>query len=213
MKKINFIVLASAVMLMPVSASAQKLGSLLKKAVSSDVVNNVINAYVPGANSVSLPGTWTYTGAAVSVSGDNTISDIAGSAVTSGIEEKADSYLQKIGIRQGAVSFTFNEDKTFTCTVFGMNLNGTWQINDDAKRLTPVRKSHEISVNDRNIDQNSGRLRDAFRCRQIPYIHQDCIVLCRQELIFRKLPFRTYKFIQRHETRIQTGTQVTDSPI
>ena len=67
MKKINFIVLASAVMLMPVSASAQKLGSLLKKAVSSDVVNNVINAYVPGANSVSLPGTWTYTGAAVSV--------------------------------------------------------------------------------------------------------------------------------------------------
>lgn len=136
MKKINFIVLASAVMLMQVSASAQKLGSFLKKAVSSDVVNNVINTYVPGANSVSLPGTWTYTGAAVSISGDNTISDIAGSAVTSGIEEKADSYLQKIGIRQGAVSFTFNEDKTFTCTVFGMNLNGTWQINDDAKRLT-----------------------------------------------------------------------------
>ena len=136
MKKINFIVLASAVMLMPVSASAQKLGSILKKAVSSDVVNNVINTYVPGANSVSLPGTWTYTGAAVSVSGDNTISDIAGSAVTSGIEEKADSYLQKIGIRQGAVSFTFNEDKTFTSTIFGIPLGGTWQVNDDAKKVT-----------------------------------------------------------------------------
>ena len=31
---------------------------------------------------------------------------------------------------------TFNEDKTFTSTIFGINLSGTWQINDEAKRVT-----------------------------------------------------------------------------
>ena len=135
--KIFSIVIMSAVMVfMPVDASAQKLGNLLKKAASSDVVNSVINTYVPGANAVSLPGSWSYNGAAVSLSGETAVSNIAGTAVTSGIENKIDGYLQKIGVKPGAVHFTFNEDKTFTSTILGINLSGTWQINDEAKRVT-----------------------------------------------------------------------------
>lgn len=136
MKRTTILTVAAAMVCMSSAASAQSLSSILKKVSSSDVVNTVINSYVPGANSVSLPGSWTYTGAAVSVTSDNVLSNVAGSAVTSGIESKIDGYLQKIGIRSGTVSFTFNEDKTFTCTIFGMPLNGTWQINDDAKKVT-----------------------------------------------------------------------------
>lgn len=127
----------AAVMVLSSSvASAQKLGNILKKVASSDVVNSVINTYVPGASAVSLPGTWSYTGAAVSVSSDNALSNVAGSAVTSGIESKADQYLQKIGIKPGSVTYTFNEDKTFSCTIFGIPLSGTWQINDEAQKVT-----------------------------------------------------------------------------
>lgn len=136
MKIFSIVIMAAAMVFMPVDASAQKLGNLLKKAASSDVVNSVINTYVPGANAVSLPGSWSYTGAAVSLSGETAVSNIAGTAVTSGIENKIDGYLQKIGVKPGAVPFTFNEDKTFTSTIFGINLSGTWQINDEAKRVT-----------------------------------------------------------------------------
>lgn len=136
MKIFSIVIMAAVMVFMPVDASAQKLGNLLKKAASSDVVNSVINTYVPGANAVSLPGSWSYTGAAVSLSGETAVSNIAGTAVTSGIENKIDGYLQKIGVKPGAVQFTFNEDKTFTSTIFGINLSGTWQINDEAKRVT-----------------------------------------------------------------------------
>lgn len=136
MKIFSIVIMAAAMVFMPVDASAQKLGNLLKKAASSDVVNSVINTYVPGANAVSLPGSWSYTGAAVSLSGETAVSNIAGTAVTSGIENKIDGYLQKIGVKPDAVQFTFNEDKTFTSTIFGINLSGTWQINDEAKRVT-----------------------------------------------------------------------------
>lgn len=136
MKIFSIVIMAAVMVFMPVDASAQKLGNLLKKAASSDVVNSVINTYVPGANAVSLPGSWSYTGAAVSLSGETAVSNIAGTAVTSGIENKINGYLQKIGVKPGAVHFTFNEDKTFTSTIFGINLSGTWQINDEAKRVT-----------------------------------------------------------------------------
>lgn len=136
MKIFSIVIMAAVMVFMPVDASAQKLGNLLKKAASSDVVNSVINTYVPGANAVSLPGSWSYTGAAVSLSGETAVSNIAGTAVTSGIENKIDGYLQKIGVKPGAVHFTFNGDKTFTSTIFGINLSGTWQINDEAKRVT-----------------------------------------------------------------------------
>ena len=136
MKIFSIVIMAAVMVFMPVDASAQKLGNLLKKAASSDVVNSVINTYVPGANAVSLPGSWSYTGAAVSLSGETAVSNIAGTAVTSGIENKIDGYLQKIGVKPGSVHFTLNEDKTFTSTIFGINLSGTWQINDEAKRVT-----------------------------------------------------------------------------
>ena len=136
MRKFYFTVMAAAMILTSSAASAQTLGNILKKVASSDVVNSVINTYVPGANAVSLPGNWSYTGAAISVSGENALSNVAGSAVTSGIESKADQYLQKIGIKPGSVTYTFNEDKTFSCTIFGIPLSGTWQINDEAQKVT-----------------------------------------------------------------------------
>lgn len=136
MNKLILSIMTLVMVLGSSNAFAQSLSGLLKKVSSSDVVNSVINTYVPGANSVSLPGSWSYTGSAISLSGDNVISNVAGSAVTSGIEDKVDGYLQKVGVKPGSVFFTFNEDKTFTSKIFGITLNGTWQINNDAQRLT-----------------------------------------------------------------------------
>ena len=135
MKRISIVLAAVAVMFASSNASAQKLSNLLKSVASSDVVNTVVNTYVPGASAVSLPGSWSYTGSAISLTSDNTLTNVAGSAVTSGVEKKVDEYLQKIGIKVGTLSFTFNEDKSFTCKVFGINLSGTWQLKDDASKV------------------------------------------------------------------------------
>ena len=88
---------------------------------------------------VSLDGTYQYSGAAVSVTSDDggIVSNLAGTAVTSGIETKVDEYLAKVGIKPGAMSFTFNSaDNSFTLNVAGLSLPGTYKVSSAEKVVT-----------------------------------------------------------------------------
>lgn len=130
-------------MLAGVNASAQSLGSLLGGLTGGNTdagsllnsVSNVIYAFTGNTQAVSLPGTWNYGGAAIALSGDNVVSNLAGSAVSSGVESKIDGYLSKIGIAPGAMTFTFNEDLTFVCTIKGIPINGTWRTLEDGNSV------------------------------------------------------------------------------
>ena len=142
MKKI-YAIAVSCLMLAGVNASAQSLGSLLGGLTGGNTdagsllnsVSNVIYAFTGNTQAVSLPGTWNYGGAAIALSGDNVVSNLAGSAVSSGVESKIDGYLSKIGIAPGAMTFTFNEDLTFVCTIKGIPINGTWRTLEDGNSV------------------------------------------------------------------------------
>ncbi len=142
MKKI-YAIAASCLMLAGVNASAQSLGNLLGGLTGGNTdagsllnsVSNVIYAFTGNTQAVSLPGTWNYGGAAIALSGDNVVSNLAGSAVSSGVESKIDGYLSKIGIAPGAMTFTFNEDLTFVCTIKGIPINGTWRTLEDGNSV------------------------------------------------------------------------------
>ena len=142
MKKI-YAIAVSCLMLAGVNASAQSLGNLLGGLTGGNTdagsllnsVSNVIYAFTGNTQAVSLPGTWNYGGAAIALSGDNVVSNLAGSAVSSGVESKIDGYLSKIDIAPGAMTFTFNEDLTFVCTIKGIPINGTWRTLEDGNSV------------------------------------------------------------------------------
>lgn len=145
MKK-TFLIVAAAVLMTSFSAGAQNLGSLLGQVANaatgnskaSGLINSlteVVYAYTGNTNAVSLPGSWTYEGSAISLGGDNALSNIAGTAATGTVEKKVDEYLAKIGISKGALTFNFAEDLTFTCTIKNIPVSGTWRVLDDGKRL------------------------------------------------------------------------------
>lgn len=142
MKKI-YAIAVSCLMLAGVNASAQSLGNLLGGLTGGNTdagsllnsVSNVIYAFTGNTQAVSLPGTWNYGGAAIALSGDNVVSNLAGSAVSSGVESKIDGYLSKIGIAPGAMTFTFNEDLSFVCTIKGIPINGTWRTLEDGNSV------------------------------------------------------------------------------
>lgn len=145
MKKI-FAVCAASLM-MTVAVSAQGLGGLLgglTGASSSnggglgDILNtvtNVVYAFTGQTNTVSLPGNWTYNGAAIALSGDNALANIASTAASGSVESKMDEYLAKIGIKPGAIKFTFNEDLSFVCTVMNIPISGTWRTLEDGQKV------------------------------------------------------------------------------
>ena len=140
MKKIlSLIVLAAAFSL---GASAQSgLGSLLGGLGSDSTVGSILEGLsgVVYSAPVSLDGQYTYNGAAVSVTSSEggILTNLAGTAVTSGIEAKVDEYLAKVGIKPGAMSFTFNASEgSFTLNVGALSLPGTFKVKDAEKVIT-----------------------------------------------------------------------------
>jgi hypothetical protein len=137
MKKF-FSVLALAAVV-AVSANAQSnLGGILGNLGNlGNVLTDAAGAIYSGP--VSLNGTYSYNGIAVSVTSSEggIISNLAGSAVTSGIESKADEYLAKIGVKPGAMTWTFNNtDNTFTLNVAGISIPGKYKVGDGEKTVT-----------------------------------------------------------------------------
>ena len=130
MKKIVSVLALAAVV--SVSAHAQSiLGSL------GNVLSNAANVVYSAP--VSLNGTYSYGGSAVSVSSSEggVITNLAGTAVTSGIEAKADQYLAKVGIQPGFAQFTFNaSDNSFVMNIGKMSLPGTYKVHDGEKTVT-----------------------------------------------------------------------------
>ena len=136
MKKI--LVAALAAVLSAGAMSAQNLGNILGNLGSSSLgstVSKVIYGFTGNLTAVDLPGNWTYTGSAVALGSDNVLSNVAGSAVSGTAEAKVDEYLQKVGITAGSMQFTFNQDLTFTCTVRGIPMSGTWKTYDDGNKV------------------------------------------------------------------------------
>ena len=137
MKKI--IAMAASLMLLAGSASAQGLGSLLGGSGNGsgllNTLSSVIYSYTGNLTAVNLVGNWAYDGAAIALTGDGVVANIAGSAAATTMEAKADEYLAKIGITKGALGFTFNEDLTFTCTIKGIPLSGTWKTLNDGNTV------------------------------------------------------------------------------
>lgn len=139
MKKILSVLALAAVV--TVSANAQSgLGSILSNLGGStlgNVLTNAAGAIYSGP--VSLNGTYTYNGIAISATSSEggVISNLAGTAVTSGIESKADEYLAKIGVKPGAMTWTFNNtDYTFTLNVAGISIPGKYKVGDGEKTVT-----------------------------------------------------------------------------
>ena len=131
-KLVSLIVVAAA---FSVSMNAQsildKLGSL------GNVISNA--AGVIYSAPISLNGTYTYNGVAVSATSSEggLLTNLAGTAATSAIETKADGYLSKVGIKPGAMSFTFNStDNTFTLNVAGISIPGTYKVGDGEKTVS-----------------------------------------------------------------------------
>lgn len=135
-KLVSIIALATTLTL---SAQAQGLlGGLLGGNSSvSDIISSI--AGVVYSAPISLNGTYTYNGIAVSATSSEggILANLAGTAVTSGIESKADEYLAKVGIVPGVMKFTFNsDDKTFTLNIGSLSLPGTFNLGDGEKTIT-----------------------------------------------------------------------------
>lgn len=135
MKKIFLAAVAIAVSMYAggVSASAQSLKDLLGSTVK-DAVETAITGGAVTPQKIS--GTWAYSGCAVGFESENMLKNVAAKAAASQLEGKVNTYLEKIGLKNGTFSYTFNADNTFSTTFKGKSFDGTYEISEDGSRIT-----------------------------------------------------------------------------
>lgn len=105
----------------------------------SSLLGNVLGAVLGNSNSFSqkdLVGTWNYQSADCVFETENFLMKAGGEMAAAQVETKINNALAKIGIKQGACSFVFNSDNTYTAYISGYEVNGTYQLDAENKKLT-----------------------------------------------------------------------------
>lgn len=136
------------VLLGTLSMQAQfNLSSLLDKAKEavSDVAGDVVDEYIPeevqellgiAIPEVEIPGTWSYVDVAVEFTSADALTNAGGKVAAQTVEEKLAPTLTKVGIKQGAFTFTFEEDGTLTTTLAKKTVKGTWKYDKENESVT-----------------------------------------------------------------------------
>ena len=118
------------------SASAQTdLGNILNNVLggnnsTSDVVSGLTSIFSSSkqATEKTIIGTWVYEEPAIVLQSDNVLTSAAAKLAAKKAETKLQEQLNKIGIKKGALTLTFNSDGTFSETFGSKSVSGTWSI-------------------------------------------------------------------------------------
>lgn len=118
------------------SAGAQTdLGNILNNVLggnnsTSDVVSGLTSIFSSSkqATEKTIIGTWVYEEPAIVLQSDNVLTSAAAKLAAKKAETKLQEQLNKIGIKKGALTLTFNSDGTFSETFGSKRVSGTWSI-------------------------------------------------------------------------------------
>ncbi len=97
------------------------------------------------ADKKSIVGMWTYSEPAIVFESDNFLAKTGAKIAAGKLEDKLQERLTKVGIKPGAVTFTFNEDGTYVNTLGSKKFAGTWTVTDQKLNLT-VAKMKTFSI-------------------------------------------------------------------
>lgn len=158
MKKITFIIMAAAVLVVSScgfgtgqqigtasgtttnktsASSGSTLGGVLSNMGTSGL-GNVLTS-VLGLDKVTLnqiTGTWRYHQPGCAFTSQDLLAKAGGEMVASEVKQKLQGHFQTIGITSGNTYLTLNQDKTFSASVDGKKFSGNYTFDESNYKLT-----------------------------------------------------------------------------
>lgn len=136
------------------SVSAQTdLGNIINNVLggnssTSDVVSGLTSIFSSSkqATETTIVGTWVYEEPAIVLQSDNVLTKAAAKLAANKAETKLQEQLDKIGIKKGALTLTFNSDGTFSETFGSKSSSGKWSIKNSKLVLTHTLKSTTLTT-------------------------------------------------------------------
>lgn len=98
---------------------------------SSSIISSLTSIFDASkiASKKQIVGTWTYTEPAVVFSSSNVLKNIGGKVASETVEKQLQTQFEKLGIKQGAMTMTFDNDGNFTQSVGSKTMSGTYTVN------------------------------------------------------------------------------------
>ena len=118
------------------------LGALLTGGNTTDATSSlltgVIGALTNNAQSGSIIGTWVYAEPSVEFTSQNLLAQAGGMVAANQMVSKLAPYYEKVGIKPGTFTMTFNQDNTCIITIAGktQQANYTYDKNAHTLRIT-----------------------------------------------------------------------------
>ena len=134
---------------------AQSLKDILNRENVEKAVNTLTQK-----NTASMEGSWTYTGSAIQFESDNVLKNAGGSLAASAITNKLDEQLERLGMKEGEFSFTFQADSSFVTRLGKKELKGTYIYNAENEQAE-LRFSRLLKLNT-SINCTSSELQMLF---------------------------------------------------
>ncbi len=105
---------------------------------TAETITNVLGSLLGNSMTLSenmLEGTWNYVGTSCVLESDEALSNIGGTLVTSKVEEKLDTYLAKVGVKEGSCSFTFIGTDSCKFSIAGRDIKGHYTLDAKEKKI------------------------------------------------------------------------------
>lgn len=105
------------------------VGSMLESFLGAVLGNTTLKQ-------ADILGTWNYTSADCVFETENLLMKAGGEVAASKIEEKINGTLGKFGLSSGKCTFTFNSNNTYSATIGGRTIQGTYVLDTENKKIT-----------------------------------------------------------------------------
>ena len=103
---------------------------------AGSILGDIINSVTSKTNEKTILGTWIYKEPAVQMSSDNILASATSSVANKQVESKLKSYYEKLGIKSGNFTITFNRDQSCSYTIKNKQYNGTYEFDSTNDKIS-----------------------------------------------------------------------------
>ena len=122
--------------------AAGKLGRLFgggKKSTVTTIVKiigSVLGQFYDTTTKKALVGSWVYEEPAIQFESQNLLDKAGGVVASQNVADNITPYFEMIGLKTGGIALDLREDNTCTITLGGQTIDGTYEFDDETKKLS-----------------------------------------------------------------------------
>ena len=122
--------------------AAGKLGRLFgggKKSTVTTIVKiigSVLGQFYDTTTKKALVGSWVYEEPAIQFESQNLLDKAGGVVASQSVADNITPYFEMLGLKTGGIALDLREDNTCTFTLGGQTIDGTYEFDDETKKLS-----------------------------------------------------------------------------